>query len=519
MTFSRSTLRATLATMLLGGAAAAGDFYVDAVHGDDLNSGATSDDAWQTITHALATVGQPPIDEKHTIHVDFGVHDPALGEVFPLDVPTSIELIGKGPGLTFIDGGGVTEHLVNMVPGLTTPPMARVEGFTLRNGAESGVYLRSEGGSIEARLRDLRIEWVDGPGVKGLVVDGRIDAYLERVEVVHSGEGLSCWTSMHGEAGNFELEECTLADNGSDGIRLNASASGVDLELFRCRILRNGQSGIKADANTFGGISVHMVDSLVAGNGLDAITANGGDTAGLSFWLERCTLADNARYGLNAFLNTPLTLDGCILYGNQDDISDATLPEVTLAWCDVGDGDFAGLNGNFSADPMFRDAAAGDYRLSFGSPCCDSGTPANPTALDLAGVQRPIDGDLDADERTDVGAFELQTLSVGRAPRLGEVMALECWGAMGNTTQIWASRMPLVSPMASTYGEFDLDRRTVRPWGTTLVGPGPPGYFLWSVPGDPTLVGTTFSIQMLTDSAAAPMGRAWTNALSFQIEP
>jgi hypothetical protein len=81
------------------------------------------------------------------------------------------------------------------------------------------------------------------------------------------------------------------------------------------------------------------------------------------------------------------TLVSCIVGDNDgNEVSGG----VSATYSDV-EGNFAGT-GNFTADPLFRDAPNGDYRLLPGSPCIDTGDPAAP--LDPDGT------------RADVGAFE-----------------------------------------------------------------------------------------------------------------
>jgi len=48
----------------------------------------------------------------------------------------------------------------------------------------------------------------------------------------------------------------------------------------------------------------------------------------------------------------------------------------------------ADLGGNTDADPLFANAAGGDYRLAPGSPCIDTGTNEYTGTLDLAGKPR-----------------------------------------------------------------------------------------------------------------------------------
>jgi hypothetical protein len=59
-------------------------------------------------------------------------------------------------------------------------------------------------------------------------------------------------------------------------------------------------------------------------------------------------------------------------------------------------------------DARFVDAAGGDYRLLPGSPLIDTGDPATPQGLDLAGSPLVADGNGDGDARRDPGAFEFQ---------------------------------------------------------------------------------------------------------------
>ena len=72
--------------------ALAADWYVDAVSGDDTNSGASSADAWRTVTHALESIS----GRGNTVHVAAGLYDVGLGEVFPWIPPTGTVLAGSG---------------------------------------------------------------------------------------------------------------------------------------------------------------------------------------------------------------------------------------------------------------------------------------------------------------------------------------------------------------------------------------------------------------------------------------
>jgi uncharacterized repeat protein (TIGR01451 family) len=68
------------------------------------------------------------------------------------------------------------------------------------------------------------------------------------------------------------------------------------------------------------------------------------------------------------------------------------------------------VNGNISSDPLFVDAAAGNYLLQTGSPAIDTGSSVGAPTVDFDGMTRPLDGDGDTVPEFDMGAFEAPAL-------------------------------------------------------------------------------------------------------------
>jgi hypothetical protein len=82
-----------------------------------------------------------------------------------------------------------------------------------------------------------------------------------------------------------------------------------------------------------------------------------------------------------------------ILWQNEDDMHfKQSSPSSRPDHSNIGDGDFRGINGNISADPLFADPEKGDFRLQPDSPCINSGNP------------EPIYNDHDG-SRNDIGAY------------------------------------------------------------------------------------------------------------------
>lgn len=85
-----------------------------------------------------------------------------------------------------------------------------------------------------------------------------------------------------------------------------------------------------------------------------------------------------------------------------------------------------GANGNLSADPLLKNAAAGDVHLLAGSPAIDAGvsTPAGFPEQDFEGDTRIVDGNGDLAAQVDIGADEFKPVS---APATVPFANLRAW--------------------------------------------------------------------------------------------
>ena len=527
--------------------AAAGDWYVDALHGSDANSGTSPADAWRTITHAVSAAPSPPAGEAQRIHVAPGTYDAALGEHFAIALRDAFQLIGdQGPEATILDGGGVGT-LVSATscsaPCAPPGPLTRIEGFTLRN-AKTGLLASSGNGTVQLRGADLRIESMGWEGVYvgchvQLIPPAQVALTLERVSIAGCTRGaLVEGTGLgSGVGARLEMTDCSVEGSSTAGVELVQDGKGVALDCARTRIVGSAGDGIRLfhGAASFAETDTRatMTDCLIAGNAgcgiLEQAAAGGSASNALAVEVRRCTIADNGSVGVSAFVATDVAgqvrteLDGSIVWGNLDDLDqNPARPAFQLVrYCDVGDGDFAGSEGNFSADPRFRGPAAGDYRLVWGSPCVDAGDPAAvPGIPDLAGVLRAVDGDLDVLEREDVGCLELATLALAAPVRVGGTAAFEQWGPAGGRAILHLARgAAAATPLTTPFGEFDLDPLAFRELGTMPTGAGPPALRTLPVPDDPAYVGITLTLQALASSTVGSPPAAWTNAVTLTIGP
>ena len=523
-------LTTCLIVLSLSSPAFAADWYVDAVNGSNANSGTSPAAAWKTITWAVA---HSPQSGAQFVHVAPGLYDVALGESFPIVMRPDLRIFGdQGSALTIVaaSGSGALFSLSSMSSGngWAIGNSTRLVGLKLRN-AGSGVSIYSDWNGVSPLLVDLVIEQMSIAGVEifagAYPCCGATTAYLERVRVTACARGVKA----SGEFVKPTMVECDFSNNIGPGFEV-ATGGSVELTLNRCRIDGNGGDGFALTVYNYGWLTGILSDCSIsdnAGQGWNAPVISSLHSA-RNARFTRCTVAGNA-VGMSAYRNPgagisdTVELRDCIFYGNGDDLAFTfSVPYVPVVeGCDIGDGDYAGTNGNFSADPLFVNAAAADWRLQFGSPCADIALNVPPAGtLDLLGHARAVDGNLDTLERSDIGAFEHRPLELVSTAQLGSLVQWELWGPQGAPATLYWTRVAVAgSPTATPFGELDLVPSAAHVYRVMTAGASAPTVLQRSIPNAALLVGETFAFQALTDSAAAPNGKAYSNPVQFTVIP
>jgi len=195
------------------------------------------------------------------------------------------------------------------------------------------------------------------------------------------GGGISC----------YFYSSPTISNNTISGNSANSGGGGISCRGYSNATISNNTISENSVVDYGGGIYCYYYSNPTISN--NTISGNSADRAGGIYCRDSSnpTISNNTISGNSAstngaglFLknNSSPSVENCIFAFNsgseaiwcQDETS---IP--TLTCCDVygnegGDwvgciDDQAGINGNFSLDPLFCDTATGDYHLSWASPC------------------------------------------------------------------------------------------------------------------------------------------------------
>ncbi|HOT37178.1 MAG TPA: FlgD immunoglobulin-like domain containing protein [Candidatus Latescibacteria bacterium] len=194
---------------------------------------------------------------------------------------------------------------------------------------------------------------------------------------------------------------------------------------------------------------------LITGNTHANNTSTVDCFSGSNITMVNCTIANNTTTKVfDSTSGGKAALRNCIVWGTGTVMLEAPLPGTSDPWT-VTYSDIKGSwtgTGNINADPLFINAAAGDFTLGTGSPCINTGDPADPTDPDGS--------------RVDMGAYPTSGSTAVLAPATLARFALYA-NAPNPFNPATTIRFDLPSSGFVTLAVYDINGRLVR---NLLVG-------------------------------------------------
>jgi parallel beta-helix repeat protein len=195
--------------------------YVRASVGDDTNSGADPDNALRTISRAA----QIALSD-YTIYVGSGVYPESVNAARTGPAPQGLMFVADVQGEFTGDRGPVTINATGTSGAsgfnLSSVRKGRIDGFTITGGNDAGIVIKS--GSDE-----------------------------------------------------FTIQNCIVANNGGDGIRIQDSSQVL---IFNNLVYRNGRSGVAITGPLRGSPDARVYSNTIYGNATRQGSADRGLTVG-----------------------------------------------------------------------------------------------------------------------------------------------------------------------------------------------------------------------------------------------
>ncbi len=271
---------------------------------------------------------------------------------------------------------------------------AVIDGFTIQNG-----YGQPDGGAIYADSSGLTVRNCRFVSNAAQIRGGAIAVFSKFARSVHIADcefsnnaTISASTTKVGGAvlisgaSRVVIKNCAFYGNSSlDGGALNIFSSPV--EISNCEFDSN-RAYAGGSAALFFGCNATLDSCLLTRNLAQAIWAYAGTTT-----IRNCTFANNSggrelklENGANLILDRVViegmvhgTIERIQPYGTLDIQCSNLFSRVGNAWTGI---EYLLSNGNSNLDPLFCDAANGDYHIANSSPCA----PANSSCSELIGL-------------------------------------------------------------------------------------------------------------------------------------
>jgi hypothetical protein len=237
-------------------------------------------------------------------------------------------------------------------------------------------------------IRNVTIRWGYASDHGGAIYISGASPRLENVNCSFNGAG-DRGGAIYMDDSNASIIDCLLHSNSGGGGGAVASFNGSAGRIEGCRIEGNIVTGGGGGFIISGDGKTRVTDCAIVYN--EADWGGGGYFSGSDAVVSGCTIADNdANDGgsaLSVVSSDPVIKNTILAFndGPNNTVYCSGGSDPDLSCCDVygnENGDFVGcissefgIDGNFSADPMFCRISAHIFDINYDSPCAEANNP------------------------------------------------------------------------------------------------------------------------------------------------
>ncbi len=364
-----------------------------------------------------------PVDETHFNTIQDGIDAVADGGTVhvasgtyvinaTIDIAKNISLLGDGQDTTIIDGSGYFRIMSILGPDNTS----LIDGFKIQYGFSlttcAGIYIQLSSPTISNCTFTF-----NNSGYGGAIYNELSSPTISNCTFIDNDASIA-GGAIYSIGSSPDIDECTFTSNFAyswGGAICDATSSS---QISNCLFQENGTYSLGGAICTNACISF-ITDCIFLGNWADyggaiesegstdtitncilaqnIATGSGGGIFSLlsQLTVSNCTIANNISQSVGGiYIVTyespidisfdgfptdsdgplgPSTITNCIVYGNiAINVFEEGLVPSVVSFSDIGGG-YLGT-GNIDQDPLFVNAAGGDFSIPYASPCVNTGT-------------------------------------------------------------------------------------------------------------------------------------------------